>query len=215
MKNASSVSYCYDRHFLVFTYSTTYQRPLFGRTPYTGFEPASLLQPTIFKTAPSPPGHTAFLYVPINHRLFSENAGNPLHALPRMYVVFAVLRLYVSALFPDFQPKHRPSADRQRNLTEAQCVGFEPTRRTNARRLSKPFQYHYGNTAELTRCTRSKATKRIGIFSSVLSELLLLYFLLTACLLCVSFITTSHTPVKEYVRPIVGIAGIEPATTRI
>ena len=29
----------------------------------------------------------------------------------------------------------------------AQCVGFEPTRRINARRLSKPFQYHYGNTA--------------------------------------------------------------------
>nr|DAI62934.1 MAG TPA: hypothetical protein [Caudoviricetes sp.]DAZ01462.1 MAG TPA: hypothetical protein [Caudoviricetes sp.]DAZ12073.1 MAG TPA: hypothetical protein [Caudoviricetes sp.]DAZ25949.1 MAG TPA: hypothetical protein [Caudoviricetes sp.] len=40
----------------------------------------------------------------------------------------------------------------------------------------------------MTRCTRSKATKRIGIFSSVLSELLLLYFLLAACLLCVSFI---------------------------
>ena len=103
LKNAFSVSYFYDRHFLVFTYSTTYQRPLFGRT---------------------------------------------------------------------------------------QCVGFEPTRRTNARRLSKPFQYLYGNTAKLTRCTRSKATKRIWIFSSVLSELLLLYFLLAACLLCVYFITT-------------------------
>lgn len=67
-----------------------------------------------------------------------------------MYVVFAVLRLYVSALFPDFQPKHRPSAGRQRNLTEAQCVGFEPTRRINARRFSKPLQYHYGNTAEFS-----------------------------------------------------------------
>lgn len=32
----------------------------------------------------------------------------------------------------------------------AQCVGFEPTRRINARRLSKPFQYHYGNTAEFS-----------------------------------------------------------------
>lgn len=34
-------------------------RILHRRTPYTGFEPASLLQPTVFKTAPSPPGHTA------------------------------------------------------------------------------------------------------------------------------------------------------------
>lgn len=30
------------------------------KTPYTGFEPASLLQPTVFETAPSPPGHTAY-----------------------------------------------------------------------------------------------------------------------------------------------------------
>ena len=28
-------------------------------TPYTGFEPRSPLEPTVFKTAPSPPGHTA------------------------------------------------------------------------------------------------------------------------------------------------------------
>ena len=72
----------------------------------------------------------------------------------------------------------------------AQCVGLEPTRRTNARPDSNRLQFHYGNTAKLTRFTRSKATKRIGIFSSVLSELLLLYFLLAACLLCVYFITT-------------------------
>lgn len=111
------IAFC-NRHFIAFTHSATHQRPIFEQTPYTGFEPASLLQPTVFKTAPSPPGHTAFLYAPINHRLFSESAGNPLHALPRMYVVFAVLRLYVSALFPDFQPKHRPPASRQHNLTE-------------------------------------------------------------------------------------------------
>ena len=36
----------------------------------------------------------------------------------------------------------------QSYLTETQCAGFEPTRRINARRLSKPFQYHYGNTAK-------------------------------------------------------------------
>nr|DAQ14084.1 MAG TPA: hypothetical protein [Bacteriophage sp.] len=43
----------------------------------------------------------------------------------------------------------------------------------------------------MTRCTHSKATKHIWIFSSVLSELLLLYFLLTVFLLCVSFIIHS------------------------
>ena len=34
--------------------------PLLLKAPCTGFEPASLLQPTDFKTAPSPPGHTAY-----------------------------------------------------------------------------------------------------------------------------------------------------------
>ena len=29
-------------------------------TPYTGIEPASPYGPTVFKTAPSPPGHTAY-----------------------------------------------------------------------------------------------------------------------------------------------------------
>ena len=29
-------------------------------TPHTGFEPASHYGPTVFKTAPSPPGHTAY-----------------------------------------------------------------------------------------------------------------------------------------------------------
>ena len=76
------------------------------------------------------------------------------------------------------------------NILQAQCAGLEPTMRINARPDSNRLQYRYWNTAKLTRCTRSKATKRIGIFSSVLSELLLLYFLLTACLLCVYFITT-------------------------
>lgn len=30
---------------------------------HTGFEPARLLHPTVFKTAPSPPGHAAFFIV--------------------------------------------------------------------------------------------------------------------------------------------------------
>lgn len=42
------------------SFSVTHQRSIFFKqTPHTGFEPASLLQPTVFKTAPSPPGHTA------------------------------------------------------------------------------------------------------------------------------------------------------------
>ena len=156
---------------------------------------------------PRQPGHTAFLYAPINHRLFSESAGNPLHALPRMYVVFAVLRLYVSALFPDFQPKHRPSADRQRNLTEAQCVGFEPARRINARRLSKPFQYHYGNTAKFS--TYRQRTF-IVLFPRFLSRQRFHHKK--------NIIHYTKTLQPCHINNIlqrVGIAGIEPATTRI
>ena len=92
----------------------------------------------------------------------------------------------------------------------AQCVGLEPTRRTNARPDSNRLQYRYGNTAKLTRCTRSKATKRIWIFSScpVWTSFVVLP---TRSLFVVRFFYNhSHTPVKEYARPIVGIAGIEP-----
>ena len=32
-------------------------------TPHTGFEPASHYGPTVFKTAPSPPGHTAYYII--------------------------------------------------------------------------------------------------------------------------------------------------------
>ena len=32
----------------------------YPKAPHTGFEPASPHGPTVFKTAPSPPGHTAF-----------------------------------------------------------------------------------------------------------------------------------------------------------
>ena len=31
--------------------------------PHTGFEPASPFRPTVFKTASSPPGHTAQLFI--------------------------------------------------------------------------------------------------------------------------------------------------------
>ncbi len=48
--------------------------------PHTGFEPASLLQPTVFKTASSPPGHTAyfilknwFLGIELNNHLRGHN----------------------------------------------------------------------------------------------------------------------------------------------
>ena len=36
-----------------------------SKAPHTGFEPASPSGPTVFKTAPSPPGHTAIWLVPL------------------------------------------------------------------------------------------------------------------------------------------------------
>ena len=36
-----------------------------SKAPHTGFEPASPFGPTVFKTAPSPPGHTAIWLVPL------------------------------------------------------------------------------------------------------------------------------------------------------
>lgn len=46
----------------------------------------------------------------------------------------------------------------------AQCVGLEPTRRINARRLSKPFQYHYGNTAEFSYIAKNIVKEAVGTF---------------------------------------------------
>ena len=51
----------YDNSVYLFRHTST--PDFFEQTPYTGFEPASLLQPTVFKTAPSPPGHTANIAV--------------------------------------------------------------------------------------------------------------------------------------------------------
>lgn len=46
----------------------------------------------------------------------------------------------------------------------AQCVGLEPTRRTNARRLSKTFQYHYGNTAKCSCIAKNIRKEAAGTF---------------------------------------------------
>lgn len=169
LKNAFSVSYCYDRHFLVFTFSITYQRHVYDARHVRDLNPRDFYIQTVFKTAPST-NRTHGKYSSVVELLYLKLL------LPLLCTISYGLSTACGKVHP------------WRKL--AQCVGFEPTRRINARRLSKPFQCRYGNTAKLTRCTRSKATKRIEIFSSVLSELLLLYFLLAACLLCVSFITT-------------------------
>ena len=110
----------------VYLFPHTSTPDFFEQTPYTGFEPASLLQPTVFKTAPSPPGHTANIAVWWN--CYIRNC------FCHHFVQFRADFLPLTAMFVHC-----------RKL--AQCVGFEPTRRINARRLSKPFQYHYGNTA--------------------------------------------------------------------
>ena len=99
--------------------------------PYTGFEPVNLLQPTIFKTASSPPGHTANVAVSVW----------PLY-----------LKLFLSLILYNFVRTFSTAYDFRRKL--AQCAGLEPARRINARRLSKPFQYHYGNTAFMARFLR-------------------------------------------------------------
>lgn len=56
-----------------------------------------------------------------------------------------------------------------RKLT--QCIGFEPTRRINARRLSKPFQYHYGNTAKFSHQIEYKKNRQFITFLLVINYL--------------------------------------------
>ena len=78
--------------------------------PCTGFEPANLLQPTVFKTAPSPPGHTAWwkdLYL-LKHLLL-DGAGlpvtaradkqSPLKILSTLLLLFSTHRMMILALW--------------------------------------------------------------------------------------------------------------------
>ena len=51
--------------------------------PRTGFEPASLLQPTVFKTAPSPPGHSAYIGRRGGSRTHSANGNGFMVLSPR------------------------------------------------------------------------------------------------------------------------------------
>lgn len=189
LKNAFSVSYCYDRHFLVFTFSITYQRHVYDARHVRDLNPRDFYIQTVFKTAPST-NRTHGKYSSVVELLYLKLL------LPLLCTISYGLSTACGKVHP------------WRKL--AQCVGFEPTRRINARRLSKPFQCRYGNTAKLTRCTRSKATKRIEIFSSVLSELLLLYFLLAAFFIVRFFYNHSHTPVKEYARLSLGLQESNP-----
>ena len=148
LKNASLVSYFYDRHFLVFTYSTKYQRHISGNRRV---KELNLSEP--FRA------HRNNLHS-YHNCIRGKYSGRSETA---MFEIAFVTTLY-NFMRTFYHLRQTFSQVYCRKL--AQCVGFEPTRRINALRLSKPFQYHYGNTAKLTRCTRSKATKRIWIFSS-------------------------------------------------
>ena len=72
----------------------------------------------------------------------SESAGNPLHALPRMYVVFAVLRLYLLRCYQIFQPNYRPTASSQHNSARMGERGIEPPMFTTRERIYSPPQHH-------------------------------------------------------------------------
>lgn len=58
-------------------YSNGYAETFIPQTPCTGFAPASLLQPTIFKTAPSLPGHTAGAWLSFIFRKTCSTTRNP------------------------------------------------------------------------------------------------------------------------------------------
>ena len=197
LKNAFSVSHFYDRHFLVFTYSTTYQRHISGNRRV---KELNLSEP--FRA------HRNNLHSYHNciRGKYSSRSETAMFEIAFATTLYNFMRTF-------YRLRQTSSQVYCRKL--AQCAGFEPTRRINARRLSKPFQYHYGNTAKLTRCTRSKATKRIWIFSSCPVRTAFVVLPTRSLFVVRLFYNHSHTPVKEYARPIVGIAGIEPATTRI
>ena len=64
--------------------------------PHTGFEPASPFRPTVFKTAPLPPGHTAYVMV-------GRVGFEPTHPKERIYspppLSNLTARLYVKQIF--------------------------------------------------------------------------------------------------------------------
>ena len=148
LKNAFSVSHFYDRHFLVFTFSTTYQRHI---SVNRRVKELNLSEP--FRA------HRNNLHSYHNciRGKYSSRSETAMFEIAFATTLYNFMRTF-------YRLRQTFSQVYCRKL--AQCVGLEPTRRINARRLSKPFQYRYGNTAKLTRCTRSKATKRIGMFSS-------------------------------------------------
>ena len=89
----------------------------------------------------------------------------------------------------------------------AQCAGFEPTRRTNARPDSNRLQFHYGNTAKFS--TYRQRTF-IVLFPRFLSRQRFHHKK--------NIIHYTKTRQPCHINNIlqrVGIAGIEPATTRI
>ena len=131
LKNASSVSYCYDRHFLVFTYSTTYQRHISGNRRV---KELNLSEP--FRA------HRNNLHSYHNciRGKYSSRSETAMFEIAFATTLYNFMRTF-------YRLRQTFSQVYCRKL--AQCVGLEPTRRTNARPDSNRLQYHYGNTAKI------------------------------------------------------------------
>ena len=110
---------------------------------------------------------------------------------------FSVNYKWIVFIRAKFTHSYSPNHSKNRNPREIPCLSCVT------------------NVIELTRCTRSKATKRIWIFSSCPVWTAFVVLPTRSLFVVRLFYNHSHTPVKEYARPPVGIAGIEPATTRI
>lgn len=100
------------------------------------------LQPTVFKTAPSPPGHTAYKVVTIFLKLETVRL---FHCFPKQ----EELLLSQQSYFLEFSLLNsnywsHPSATR----AECRIRTYKPNKRP---RISSPLQYHYGNSADRIR----------------------------------------------------------------
>ena len=132
LKNAFSVSYFYDRHFLVFTYSTTYQRHISGNRRV---KELSLSEP--FRA------HRNNLHS-YHNCIRGKYSGRSETAM--FEIAFATTLYNFMRTF--YRLRQTFSQVYCRKL--AQCVGLEPTRQTNARPDSNRLQFHYGNTAKFS-----------------------------------------------------------------
>ena len=132
LKNAFSVSHFYDRHFLVFTFSTTYQRHISGNRRV---KELNLSEP--FRA------HRNNLHSYHNciRGKYSSRSETAMFEIAFATTLYNFMRTF-------YRLRQTFSQVYCRKL--AQCVGLEPTRRTNARPDSNRLQFHYGNTAKFS-----------------------------------------------------------------